>query len=44
MAGTVGDGGVQNRTWGARLVVLVTYLWLLVFFLVPFMIVMKNSL
>ena len=44
MAGTVGGGGVQNRTWGARLVVLVPYLWLIVFFLVPFLIVMKISL
>ena len=44
MAGTAGEGGVQNRTWGARLVVLVPYLWLIVFFLVPFLIVMKISL
>ena len=44
MAGTVGEGSVQNRTWGARLVVLVPYLWLIVFFLVPFLIVLKISL
>jgi putrescine transport system permease protein len=44
MTGTTGKGGVQTRTWGARLVVLVPYLWLIVFFLVPFLIVVKISL
>jgi putrescine transport system permease protein len=33
----------HKQTWGARLVVLVPYLWLVVFFLVPFLIVMKIS-
>ena len=33
-----------GRSWGARLVVLVPYLWLVVFFLVPFLIVVKISL
>jgi putrescine transport system permease protein len=44
MAGTVNEGGAQNRTWGARLVVLVPYLWLIALFLVPFLIVLKISL
>ena len=34
----------KGRSWGARLVVLVPYLWLLAFFLVPFLIVLKISL
>src|SRR5712691_4976522 len=34
----------QNQAWSARLVVLVPYLWLAVFFLVPFLIVLKISL
>jgi putrescine transport system permease protein len=33
----------HKQTWGARLVVLVPYLWLIVFFLVPFLIVLKIS-
>src|SRR5262245_49818141 len=33
----------HKRTWGARLVVLVPYLWLVAFFLVPFLIVVKIS-
>jgi putrescine transport system permease protein len=33
-----------DRSWGARLVVLVPYFWLAVFFLVPFLIVLKISL
>ncbi|HEY6994595.1 MAG TPA: ABC transporter permease [Xanthobacteraceae bacterium] len=37
-------GGGRTRSWGARLVVFVPYLWLLVFFLVPFVIVLKISL
>ncbi|HMJ27559.1 MAG TPA: ABC transporter permease, partial [Xanthobacteraceae bacterium] len=44
MAVTVNEGGARNRSWGARLVVLVPYLWLIVFFLVPFLIVLKISL
>ena len=38
------DTAGKRRTWGARLVVLVPYLWLIVFFLVPFLIVFKISL
>jgi len=38
------NGGDRKRSWGARLVVLVPYLWLVVFFLVPFLIVVKISL
>jgi putrescine transport system permease protein len=34
----------NTRSWGARAVVLVPYLWLVVFFLVPFLIVVKISL
>src|SRR5262249_16299192 len=30
-------------TWGARLVVLAPYLWLVIFFLIPFLIVFKIS-
>src|SRR5262249_6266482 len=33
-----------NRSWGARLIVLVPYLWLATFFLLPFLIVVKISL
>ena len=44
MAATVNERGSRNRSWGARLVVLVPYLWLVVFFLVPFLIVLKISL
>ncbi len=33
----------KNRTFGRRLVILMPYLWLLVFFLVPFLIVLKIS-
>ena len=32
------------RTWGARLVLLAPYLWLVVFFLLPFLIAVKISL
>src|SRR5712692_3190301 len=35
---------LRTKSWGARLVVLVPYLWLAVFFLVPFLIVLKISL
>jgi putrescine transport system permease protein len=38
------NGGDRKRSWGARLVVLVPYLWLVMFFLVPFLIVVKISL
>jgi putrescine transport system permease protein len=34
----------ERRSWGARLVILVPYLWLAAFFLVPFLIVFKISL
>ena len=34
----------NGRTWGTRLVVLIPYLWLTVFFLIPFLIVVKISL
>jgi putrescine transport system permease protein len=34
----------SNRSWGQRLVILIPYLWLAVFFLVPFLIVLKISL
>jgi len=34
----------NRRNWGARLVVLLPYLWLVIFFLVPFVIVLKISL
>jgi putrescine transport system permease protein len=34
----------QHRPWSARLVILVPYLWLAAFFLVPFLIVLKISL
>jgi len=34
----------KTGSWGARAVVLVPYLWLVVFFLVPFLIVLKISL
>jgi putrescine transport system permease protein len=44
MNAALNAGGDHDRRWGARLVVLVPYLWLLVFFLVPFVIVLKISL
>jgi putrescine transport system permease protein len=34
----------NRRNWRARLVVLLPYLWLVIFFLVPFVIVLKISL
>jgi putrescine transport system permease protein len=34
----------RRGSWGARLVVLIPYTWMLVFFLVPFLIVLKISL
>jgi putrescine transport system permease protein len=36
--------GSTRTTWGARVTVLVPYAWLVVFFLVPFLIVLKLSL
>ncbi len=39
----IGANGT-SRSWGARLVVLIPYLWLAAFFLVPFLIVLKISL
>src|SRR5499427_3606714 len=36
--------GESSRSWGARLIVLVPYLWLATFFLLPFLIVVKISL
>src|SRR5437879_6149035 len=49
MRGRWGDGAMntgehQHKSWGARLVLLVPYVWLAVFFLVPFLIVLKISL
>jgi len=37
-------GGSEHRSWGDRLVVLVPYLWLALFFLLPFLIVFRISL
>ena len=34
----------HNRSWPARAVLLVPYLWLAIFFLAPFLIVLKISL
>jgi len=42
MSGPSGPAG--SRDWGRRLVVLIPYLWLAAFFLVPFLIVFKLSL
>jgi putrescine transport system permease protein len=36
--------GQSTRSWGQRLIILLPYLWLLAFFLVPFAIVLKISL
>jgi len=36
--------GQETRSWGGRIVILLPYLWLAVFFLVPFIIVLKISL
>jgi putrescine transport system permease protein len=41
--GTIGKSS-NRRSWGARAVVLIPYLWLVLFFLVPFLIVFKISL
>jgi putrescine transport system permease protein len=37
-------GSADNRNWSARAVVLLPYLWLVIFFLAPFIIVLKISL
>ncbi|MGH6771172.1 MAG: ABC transporter permease [Xanthobacteraceae bacterium] len=37
-------GASQHASWGQRIVVLIPYLWLAVFFLIPFLIVVKISL
>ena len=36
--------GIRKRNWGARAILLAPYLWLAVFFLAPFIIVLKISL
>jgi putrescine transport system permease protein len=38
------DATERQRTWGARMVIIIPYLWLALFFLVPFLIVLKISL
>ena len=38
------DAIERRRTWGAKLVILIPYLWLALFFLAPFLIVLKISL
>ena len=43
MAAGKNTAGGDGRGWGARMVVLVPYLWLVAFFLVPFLIVVKIS-
>ncbi len=43
MHGAIKKRGEHNRSWGARLIVLVPYLWLATFFLLPFLIVVKIS-
>ena len=42
--GAMNKRGEHDRSWGARLIVLVPYLWLATFFLLPFLIVVKISL
>jgi putrescine transport system permease protein len=44
MNGAMSKRRTPNRSWGARLIVLVPYLWLAAFFLLPFLIVLKISL
>src|SRR6516165_2707607 len=44
MNGAMNRRGEHDRSWGARLIVLVPYLWLATFFLLPFLIVVKISL
>jgi putrescine transport system permease protein len=44
MNGAMNKRTTRNRSWGARLIVLVPYLWLAAFFLLPFLIVLKISL
>src|SRR6478609_8254877 len=42
--GVAMHGGMQKRNWSGRAIVLLPYLWLVVFFLTPFVIVLKISL
>src|SRR6476619_2174880 len=42
--GVAMHGGMQKRNWSGRAIVLLPYLWLVVFFLTPFIIVLKISL
>ena len=42
--GTHGRGDAARRSWARWLVVVIPYVWLLLFFLVPFLIVLKISL
>ena len=44
MLGAVGGMTRQSKTWGQRLVILIPYLWLAAFFLIPFLIVFRISL
>jgi putrescine transport system permease protein len=44
MNGAMNKRRTRDRSWGARLIVLVPYLWLAAFFLLPFLIVLKISL
>ena len=44
MNGAMNKRGEHDSSWGARLIVLVPYLWLVTFFLLPFLIVVKISL
>jgi putrescine transport system permease protein len=44
MTGETAGRPVEGRSFGARVIVLVPYLWLTAFFLVPFLIVVKISL
>src|SRR5499433_2185351 len=44
MNGAMNKRDEHDRSWGARLIVLVPYLWLATFFLLPFLIVVKISL
>ena len=43
-ADAMSTGRHQHKSWGARVVVLIAFAWLAVFFLVPFLIVLKISL
>ena len=43
MHGAIKKRGEHSRSWGTRLIVLIPYLWLATFFLLPFLIVVKIS-